>query len=139
MKTLCIALMVLCGLLARSADAAHWEKIVDSKTSSIFVDTDSINRIGDIVTAWYRRDFNQPMVADKNHLLYRSSKVLNYYNCTDREIASARWITYEKKGGTGKVISNEKVITLAYGDVLPGEASEAIFNFVCKYVKQRKP
>lgn len=138
MKTLCVTLMALCGLLAGSADAAHWEKVVDSKTSRIYVDTDSINRIGDIVTAWYRRDFNQPMVSEKNHRLYKSSKVLNYYNCTSREIAPARWITYEKQDGTGKILSNEKVISLTYGDVLPGEAGEAIFNFVCKYNKPNK-
>jgi len=135
-KTLCVALMGLCGLLVGNADAANWVKVVDSGTSRVFVDTDSIKRTGDIVAAWYRRDFNRPMPAEKGHRLYRSAKVLNYYNCPDREVAAAQWITYENKDGRGKVISNEKVNSLVYGDVPRGEAGEAIFDFVCKHVKQ---
>lgn len=133
----CAALILLCGLSTGNANAANWVKVVDSKTSSIFVDIDSINRTGDIVTAWYRRNFNHPMISDKNNRPYKSSKVLNYYNCSDRSIAAVQWITYENKDGLGKVISNEKVIALAYGDILPGEASEAIFDFVCKYAKHK--
>jgi hypothetical protein len=127
--------IVLCALSAGNADAANWVKVVDSKTSRVFVDTSSINRTGDIVTAWYKRDFNQPMVSEKNRPPYKSSKVLNYYNCSDREIATAQWITYANKDGLGKAISNQKVISLEYGDVPPGETGEAVFDFVCKYVK----
>lgn len=135
----CAVLLTLCGLSAGNADAANWVKVVDDKISKVFVDTKSINRIGDIVTVWYRRDFNQPMISDKNRRPYRSSKVLNYYNCSDHEIAAARWITYEKEGGLGKIISNEKVISLEYGDIAPGETGEAIFDFVCPHTKQQKP
>jgi hypothetical protein len=139
MKTLCVALMLLCGLLAENADAANWVKIVDSNTSGIFVDTDSIIKTGDIVAAWYKREFNHAMPTEKKHQLYKSSKVLNYYNCSEHEIAPAQWITYENKNGAGRIISNEKVISLEYGDIPPGEAGEAIFNFVCEYVKQHRP
>jgi hypothetical protein len=135
MKTLCATLMVFYGLFTGNANAANWVKIVDSKTSTIYVDTGSIIKTGDIVSAWYRRDFTQSMVTEKKHQSYKSSKVLNYYNCPSREIAPAQWITYENKEGLGKVISNEKVISLTYGDIPPGEAGEAIFNFVCKYAK----
>jgi hypothetical protein len=133
------ALFALCVLSAGNVDAANWVKVADSKTSKVFVDTKSIHRIGDIVTVWYRRDFNQPMVSEKNRRPYKSSKVLNYYNCSDHEIAAAQWITYEKEGGLGKIISNEKVISLEYGDIAAGETGEAVFDFVCPHAKQQKP
>lgn len=133
MKTLCIALLALCGLLAENASAAHWVKVVDSKTSRIFVDTDSINRIGDIVSAWYKRDFTHPIAAQKNNQRYRSSKVLSYYNCTEREVAHARWITYANQDASGKAISTEEVDSLQYGDISADDTGEPIFNFVCNY------
>jgi len=138
MKSGRAALLALCCVLAANAAAANWVKVVGSGASQIFVDTGSIRQTGDIVSAWYRRDFNRPMLTEKKHLPYRSSRVLSYYNCADREVAPAQWITYEKTGGLGKVISNEKVISLSYGDVPRGEAGEAIFDFVCKYVRQHK-
>lgn len=136
-KLWCAALIVLGGLSTGTAGAAaNWVKVVDSKTSRIFVDTHSITRIGDIATAWYRRDFDQPMLSDKKHRPYKSSKVLNYFNCTSREMAPAQWITYEKTGGTGKIVTNEKVISLEYGDVSEDETGEKILNFVCKQIRQ---
>lgn len=129
--------MVICCLSAGNAVASNWVKAVDSGTSKIFVDTDSINRTGDIVAAWYRRDFKHPMATEKKGRPYKSSKVLNYYNCSEHEIASAQWIRYEGNAGLGKVISNQKVIALEYGDIPPGEAGKPIFDFVCKY--KRKP
>ena len=137
-KSWCAALLVLCCAPAANAAAVTWVKVVGSGASQIFVDTGSIRQTGDIVSAWYRRDFNRPMLTEKKHLPYRSSKVLSYYNCADREVAPAQWITYEKTGGMGKVISNEKVISLSYGEVPRGEAGEAVFDFVCKYVKQQR-
>ena len=138
MRKLCITLVVFYGLTAGNVDAATWVKVVASSTSRIFVDTGSIIKTGDIVTAWYRRDFNRPIASKKIHRPYKSSKVLNYYNCSSREIAAAQWITYENNNGTGKIVSNEKVISLAYGDIPPGEAGEPVFDFLCKYVKQHK-
>ncbi|MDX8399537.1 MAG: hypothetical protein R8K20_04750, partial [Gallionellaceae bacterium] len=67
---------------------------------------------------------------------YQSSKVLYYYNCTDRQMAAAQWITYDKKGGLGKVIFNKKVVVLEYGDVSDGNPSGVIFKFVCKTSKK---
>jgi len=138
MKLSCIALVAFCGLSASVADAATWVKAIDSKTSRIFVDTSSINRTGGIVAAWYRRDFNHPMPAEKKAQLYKSSKVLNYYNCSDHEVAPAQWITYENRDGLGKIISNEKVVALEYGEVPSGEAGAAVFDFVCHYAKSRR-
>ena len=134
-KALCIALLTLCGLFAGNADAAHWVKVVDSKTSRIYVDTDSINRIGDIVSAWYKRDFSHPIASGKSHQRYQSSKVLNYYNCADREIAHARWITFANREASGKPLSSEEVDSLQYGDVTADDTGEPIFNFVCTYRK----
>lgn len=138
MKKWCVALVALCGLSVWNADASDWVKAVESRTSRIFVDTGSISRTGDIVAAWYRRDFSHPMVAETKSRQYKSAKVLNYYNCADREVAAAQWITYENREGQGRVVSNEKVLALEYGDVPTGDAGEAVFNFVCKYSKQRK-
>lgn len=102
------------------------------------MDTDSIDRVGDIVSAWYRREFTHPMVSEKNRQRYKSSKILSYYNCADREIAPARWITYADAEASGKIISNERVSPLEYGDVSADDAGEPIFNFVCSYVKPGK-
>ena len=128
-------LIVLCGLSAGNADAAKWVKVVDNKTYKILVDTDSIIGTGGIVAAWYRRNFDRPMAAEKGSQLYRSAEVLNYYNCSEREIAPAQWITYEKLDGRGKIISNERVSSLEYGDISADGANQAIFEFVCKYIK----
>jgi hypothetical protein len=129
--------LMLCALLASNTQAVTWVKAADSKISTIFVDTDGINITGNIVSAWYRRDYKKPMNTEKNRL-YRSSKVLNYFNCTEHEIAVAQWIKYENSGGLGKIISNEKVISLTYGDVAAGETGKAVFDFVCNYAKRHK-
>ncbi|MDX8400170.1 MAG: hypothetical protein R8K20_07965, partial [Gallionellaceae bacterium] len=98
--SLSLLLMLLLGLSAGNAEA-KWVKLFSNKESKITIDTSSIVRTGDIVSVWYRRDFNRSMAIQKSTQRYQSSKVLYYYNCTDRQMAAAQWITYEKKGGLG--------------------------------------
>lgn len=138
MKALCAVLLAFCGLLTGTAGAANWVKVVDSNHSRVFVDTDSISRVGDIVSAWYKRDFAHPIPSEKSGQQYKTSKVLSYYNCADREVAPARWITYAEWDASGKPISNERVSPLEYGDISASEFGEAVFDFVCKYVKTGK-
>ena len=133
-----MALMALpCLLLAGNAAAADWVKVVDSKTSRIYVDTGSISRIGDIASAWYKRDFSHPIMTEK-HQKYRSSRVFNYYNCADRQVAHAQWVTYAGANATGGIISEEKAPTLEYGDITADDAGEPVYNFVCTYAKSRR-
>lgn len=128
-------LLALGALLTANANAANWVKVVDSKTSKIYVDASSISQIGDIVSAWYRRDFNHPVYNEK-HQKYRSSKVLNYYNCIDRQVAHAQWVTYENANATGRLLSEDKAPTLEYGDITADDAGEPVFNFVCGQAKK---
>jgi len=137
MRTSAITLAFCGSLLALPVSAAQWVKITDSKVSAIYVDTASIKRTGDIVSAWYRRDFKRPMPSEKK-LPYLSSRVLNYYNCATREVAAAQWITYEKPGGEGKKVSSDRVEPLAYGDIPLGEAGIDVYNFVCQPGKATK-
>ena len=136
-KSFCIVLIVLCELVAGNAVASNWVKAVEGGTSKIFVDLDSINKTGNIVAAWYRRDFKHPMHAENKRRPYQSSKVLNYYNCSDNEIAAAQWITYEKTGGQGKIITNERVSSLEYGDIPLGETGKPLFDFICQHAHAR--
>jgi hypothetical protein len=132
MKFYRIVLIFLGSLTAGNASASNWVIAATSGVSKIYVDTDSINRTGNIVSAWYRRDYKHPMTSNDKQHKYLSSKVLNYYNCTDNEIAAAQWITYEGVEGQGKTVSNERVTPLEYGDIPPGETGKPIFDFICK-------
>lgn len=138
MKILLGLLIVLSGFSLGTARAENWAKVVDNRTSRIFVDTGSINQNGDIITAWYRRDFSYPMVLEKNHRKYKSSKVFSSYNCTSREMAATQWITFEDKGGKGKVVSNEKMMPPAYGEIPLGDTGKPLFDFVCKRAAAHK-
>lgn len=130
-KHACTGLALLCGLAAHDALADHWVKAASGKISMIYVDTDSMDRTGDIVSVWFRQDFTSPLSTEKHNGAYRSSKVLNYYNCAEHEAATAQFITYEGAGGKGKVLSSEKADSLEYSDVSSDEASKQVFNFVC--------
>jgi hypothetical protein len=126
---------MLLGLWAATAHAAQWQRIADNKMSTTFVDTKSIERTGDIVAMWYRRDFKRPMTREKQGKPYRSSEVMMYYNCAENEAATARWIAYEKIGAKGRIIFDEKVAPLAYADVATDEGGRALYNFACKAAK----
>ncbi len=137
MKICGAVLALLFGVVMINAEAVSWVRLTDSKGSSISVDRDSIQRTGEIVAAWYQRDFNHPMPTEKGSR-YQSVKVLNYYNCASDEVAAAQWITYEKPRGQGKEISNERVEPLLYSGFTAGEANEYVFKFVCQQRRRGK-
>ena len=138
MKFYCIVLILFGNLATGNVAASNWVIAATSGVTKIYVDTDSINRTGNIVSAWYRRDYKHPMTGNDKRHKYQSSKVLNYYNCADNEIAAAQWITYEGVEGQGKTVSNERVTPLEYGDIPPGETGKPIFDFICKRAKHSR-
>ena len=140
MKMLCAVALIIFSVLPEGNARAepHWVRATDSKSSETFVDTNSIHANGDIVTAWYRRNFANPMPLGASGRLYSSSRVLNYYNCATHQIATARWITYEEEDELGKVVSNEKISSPEYSEDPPDAVNKVIMGFVCNYVKSHK-
>ena len=135
MKFFYFWLIIFCGLAVGNARATHWVEVVGTSNSQIFVDTDSIIRMGNIVAAWYRRDFQHTMPVANSHRTYKSSKIYNFYNCSANEIASAEWITYSEKGGLGNIVTKDSVSPLEYADIPLGETGKPVFDFICKHAK----
>lgn len=123
-------IVFLFGLLFCSSVFAqsNWITVaLNSTGNEWFVDVNSIQRRGDLVTFWSRANF---LVRDKDGDL--SSKSQDTINCRTRE-QIIRWIMfYDDRDNMGKLtLSSES--TASWRPIAPDTISDALRLFVCKY------
>lgn len=129
-------LVAVTALFAYNAYAANWELVGMNDNTLVYVDDSSIVMSKGARKAWTmwsdKEGFVRP--ASRTEAPSKSSKVLSYYNCSERTTADVQSTTYAETAGQGQVVDSNKV-TLRdslYYDVTPDTLGETIFEYVCK-------
>lgn len=122
--------------LSFQAQAADWKLIGIGDNAIVYVDDASIVMIKGKRKAWTMWSDKEGYVrpAGGNEAPSKSSKVLSYYNCSERTSADVQSTTYSEMVGQGEVVASQKV-TLRdsiFYDVTPDTLGETIFEYVCR-------
>jgi hypothetical protein len=106
--------------------SSRWTPVSQNNSGDIFfVDENSIQISGDVMTFWYRVNFKQ---RDKFGNL--SSKIQISINCKTRERASRFALFYEELNNNGKVTFNS-VGKNQWDPIPPESTTYHMFSFVC--------
>jgi hypothetical protein len=93
-----------------------------------FVNTDGIDKSGDYVVMWTRRDYESPVkINGKKHF---SSKSLEEYNCKDMEYKTLSFYLFAKQQAKGAVVYSETY----HGDmqpIIPNSIAHASWKIAC--------
>jgi hypothetical protein len=118
--------------------AVTWAEVAKSKSSVVYVDTDSIVRTGQEIKVWVRYVNSQPVEVEgtfpKRFAL--SAKLSWQFNCAKRTAALFKSVEYADPIGEDIIVSNS-----AHGeftDVVPGSTNEIILNKLCTVAQPSK-
>ena len=108
------------GLHAQTNLDANWALVETTDTVDFYIDTTSIKRSGDIVTAW-----SANTIKDKK----MSAKSLKEYNCKTKQERRLTGTIYKKQNFTGETFPMEKK---DWDYVVRESIGETVLDFVCK-------
>ncbi len=123
MKTLITILFLLTPIFSY---ASRWVETGRTITAQFYVDTQSIQRNGNLVTFWERRNYVQ-----RNKFGDLSTKANLVINCRTRESKLLFLITYDDFDNSGKVTTNTTV-NQEWQPIAPDTIEESTMKFVCK-------
>ena len=111
------------------ATASNWVNIGNSSEGYIFyIDTQSMNRSGDSVTFWMKKNYP---TRDKYGDF--SSKSNETINCRTREYITRYLMTYDDLNNNGKnTDSISKPASVSWEPIPPESMIEIAMKFVCK-------
>jgi len=121
-----VVLAVLVGVLALSggqavAQSARWGYVGSGATGHVYIDTQTIERTGNVAEAWFREEtLTTPS--------YISTRVRYKFDCPVRKIAAVALITYSS---TGAVKSSDEQPYQPYRSVVPDSAGENAWAAAC--------
>ncbi|MET3631621.1 surface-adhesin E family protein [Burkholderia sp. 572] len=129
----------VCGLfLCSVAQATDWRTIADNGTYSLAFDPSSIRHLPDGRTkAWFLKSFAEEKAAEGAFIRqpYRSAKELEIFDCKQGTFAVGMVIYYTGESGKGATAGMFQPIKAPAPEdmfeVVPGSASESMFNAGC--------
>lgn len=125
MKKILLALILLGS---SSLMAANWKYIATANTNTVsYIDTESIQRNGDIVKFWVLFDFRNSTTRDPFYQDKTEAKALQMTSCKRKESTIVYEIFYYKNGDN---ISN--TYNINWRPIVPGSAEDEIYKAVCK-------
>ena len=107
---------------------AKWVLVGTNEDNDIYVKTDSIKRIGHIVTYWETLDFKSIQKVDEKE--YHSMKMKNETNCNAEENKTLFMAVYSEPMGSGKIVDSWKPDN-DFRIIIPDTLASAVFKFVC--------
>jgi hypothetical protein len=114
--------------------AVNWEKVNDNNEFIGYIDTDSIQHSGSIVTYWLLYNFKNPQITNTSAIPYKSTKTKNVINCHTQETALEYGVMYSEKMGNGKLIHQTK-LSRTFEPIIPETASQAQAIYLCNRIK----
>jgi hypothetical protein len=115
--------LFLSGVPARQADDSRWIQVAANDFGPIYVDTQSIQRSGDIVTAWYRTDLAKPGSHGEVQWMDRHA-----IDCSAHTWSLRAYYELQPDGSKGR--SNDAVNREAEA-IVPGSTAAGMASHVC--------
>lgn len=113
----------LLGLMPVPAHAADWWYVTESSAGTVlFVDVESLQRNGDLVTYWRQGINKDPIKGVKSYKL-RSSEA-----CSGKKTKVLSYVDYDE---AGTVVESNTLRTPTFDDIVPDTVGESIAEFVC--------
>lgn len=109
---------------------AGWTELVADDIASEFVNYDSIEKDGGIVTMWNMSDFRHPQEVG-NGRLFLSTKVKQAYDCQNAKKRIVSLIHYIKPMGVGEIAFLDNTLG-DWRDIKTGSLSEVHLKAACK-------
>jgi hypothetical protein len=123
--------LIILLVLNTGPASAEWVAIGSSDSLggyTVYVDSDTIRRNGDLVKVWALTDYTTlQTVADRSFL---SSKVQNEFDCAEERQRELAGTWFSRKMGTGNgVWTNFDGTT--WRPVAPGSVGQGVWDFAC--------
>lgn len=131
--TLRSALIAMIFSLPAWAGAAVWSAVISDGKMRADIDTASIARQGNTVTAWEREVYSGMEQAQPGDFYFKSSKALFRYGCDARTADMLMKVYYAEDGSEIKVITAGNSGRPNF--VIPDTRTEQKFDYACKYRK----
>jgi len=112
-----------------SAAMAGWEELAADAVAKEYVNLDTVEKRGNIVSMWNMSDFNQQQPVG-NGQTYRSSKVNQEYDCISKKKRIITLIHYQDSMGQGQMVFYDKSIS-PWRIVKPGSLADVHLNAAC--------
>jgi hypothetical protein len=109
---------------------AKWVLVGTNEDADIYVKTDSIKRIGHMVTYWETFEYKSAQKIDEKE--YYSLKMKNETNCNTEESKTLFIAVYSESMGSGKVIDTWKTDKEVFRVIIPDSLAHTVFQFVCR-------
>lgn len=126
------AAILMIMIFTRPAFAASWVYITSSDDNcEISVDSNSIDRKGDVVQCWVLFDYKKAgHLPDKKE--FYSSQFLYEIDRSKREIKILSNYSFSENRGTGLIVCSGNEDLWPTIKIPPGSAAESIMNYVFK-------
>ncbi|HSQ70508.1 MAG TPA: surface-adhesin E family protein [Steroidobacteraceae bacterium] len=127
------ATAVIAGMLSAPASAqANWEEIAASDSKEVFVNLNSLQRNGEIVSATVKENFVAPQPAKKDKT-YLSAKNAYRFDCANRKVAYKSMKAYPQAELQGEPVQKAefKDKNLIWRDAPERSMDAALLDYVC--------
>ena len=122
--------VILMMLLTAASNGAMAEliEVGSNKNTTIYVDSASIKRVGDMATMWHLTDFKTPQKDMGEE--YLSTKDQNEYDCKAAKMRRRASSQHSGSMGKGKVVYSDSYAT-RWKPVSPDSGVEILWKFAC--------
>ena len=123
------AIVPLLVMPARLSAQGRWKEIgATASGNTVYVETRSVKRTGDLVAANVRVVFKEPVKAAKGTFAsYRTSAT---FNCTKKSLAAKENVYYADAKGT-RVVDRTVNKMPGFGPALGGSLGAVALNYLC--------
>lgn len=128
------AVALIAGTLSASASAqANWEEIAASDSKEVFVNLNSLQRNGQIVSASVKENFVAPQPAKKDKT-YMSAKNVYHFDCVNRKVAYKSMKAYPQLELQGEPVQKAefKDKNLIWRDAPERSMDAALLDYACE-------
>lgn len=118
------------------AEAASWSAVIYNEKMRVEFDLASLQRQGNVVTAWDREVYFSPEQALPGDFYFKSAKTLARYTCDARTTDLLMRVYYAEDGGEIKTVSANFFGRPNF--VIPDSEGEIKFDYACNYKKPQE-
>lgn len=122
-----VVLVTLFTIVSNSAMAA-WVDVGSNESTTIYVDSATIQRAGNMAKMWHLTDFRTPQ-KDMGDA-YLSTRDQNEYDCKEAKSRRRASSQHSGKMGAGKVVYSD-TYTTRWRPVPPDSGLEILWKFAC--------
>lgn len=140
-RLLFVALAVFC-LMDPARAAEEWVPVGETDELEDYVDTGSIVRRGDRVSAWFLDNFFEAQVKPDQGKTYLSRKSRVHFDCRGGRFAVDEVVLFAEADGTGGVISKtpaKRASDLRFERVPEGSLLADMMEMACGYEEEPPP